>query len=95
MLSVFLKVYIIYVPFPHDQAVLNVSLFFMSAGWSKFARLTRALTHNNRNTSHHTTPQQLTPMSSHEVSQPKQSRLAEVSAVSHVELGVNQVRVVV
>ncbi|KAM9433158.1 voltage-gated delayed rectifier potassium channel KCNH5 isoform 1-T1 [Salvelinus alpinus] len=49
-----------------------------TSGWTKFARLTRALTHNNRNTSHHTTPQQLTPMSSHEVSQPKQSRLAEV-----------------
>ncbi|XP_010877197.1 potassium voltage-gated channel subfamily H member 5 isoform X1 [Esox lucius] len=49
-----------------------------SSGWTKLARLTRALTHNNRNTSHHTTLQQLTPMSSHEVSQPKQSRLAEV-----------------
>ncbi|KAK6304500.1 hypothetical protein J4Q44_G00250860 [Coregonus suidteri] len=46
--------------------------------WTKFGLLTRALTHNNRNISHHTTSQQLTPMSSHEVSQPKQSRLAEV-----------------
>ncbi|KAL0969031.1 hypothetical protein UPYG_G00221780 [Umbra pygmaea] len=49
-----------------------------NSGWTKFARLTRALTHNNRNASHHTTLQQLTPMSSHELSQPKQSRLAEV-----------------
>ncbi|XP_056151476.1 potassium voltage-gated channel subfamily H member 5 [Lampris incognitus] len=40
-------------------------------GWTKFARLTRALT-NNRNTL-----QQLAPMSKHEVSH-KQSRLAEV-----------------
>ncbi|XP_028293153.1 potassium voltage-gated channel subfamily H member 5 isoform X1 [Gouania willdenowi] len=40
-------------------------------GWTKFARLTRALT-NNRNT-----PQQLAPIRQHEVSH-KQSRLAEV-----------------
>lgn len=43
------------------------------AGWTKFARLTRALT-NNRNTL-----QQLAPISKHEVSH-KQSRLAEVSS---------------
>ncbi|XP_038823217.1 potassium voltage-gated channel subfamily H member 5-like [Salvelinus namaycush] len=55
-------------------------------GCTKFGRLTRALTHNNRNTSHHTTPQELTPMSSHEVSQPKQSRLAEVLQLSSVIL---------
>lgn len=46
------------------------------AGWTKFARLTRALT-NNRNTL-----QQLAPIGKHEVSH-KQSRLAEVS-VTHV-----------
>lgn len=43
------------------------------AGWTKFARLTRALT-NNRNTL-----QQLAPISKPEVSH-KQSRLAEVSS---------------
>ncbi|KAM3871137.1 voltage-gated delayed rectifier potassium channel KCNH5 [Diretmus argenteus] len=42
-------------------------------GWTKFARLTRALT-NNRNTQQ----QQLAPISKHEVSSHKQSRLAEV-----------------
>lgn len=42
------------------------------SGWTKFARLTRALT-NNRNTL-----QQLAPIGKHEVSH-KQSRLAEVS----------------
>lgn len=46
------------------------------AGWTKFARLTRALT-NNRNTL-----QQLAPISKHEVSH-KQSRLAEVSSCTH------------
>ncbi|XP_029569209.1 potassium voltage-gated channel subfamily H member 5 [Salmo trutta] len=58
----------------------------MSAGCTKFGRLTRALTHNNRNTSHHTTPQELTPMSRHEVSQPKQSHLAEVLQLSSIIL---------
>eukprot|EP00063_Salmo_salar_P091242 XP_014066077.1 PREDICTED: potassium voltage-gated channel subfamily H member 5-like [Salmo salar] len=55
-------------------------------GCTKFGRLTRALTHNNRNTSHHTTPQELTPMSRHEVSQPKQSHLAEVLQLSSIIL---------
>lgn len=51
------------------------------AGWTKFARLTRALT-NNRNTL-----QQLAPMGKHEVSH-KQSRLAEVSthACTHIHI---------
>lgn len=46
------------------------------AGWTKFARLTRALT-NNRNTL-----QQLAPIGKHEVSH-KQSRLAEVSVTRY------------
>lgn len=45
-------------------------------GWTKFARLTRALT-TNRNTL-----QQLAPISKPEVSH-KQSRLAEVSSSTH------------
>lgn len=45
----------------------------VSVGWTKFARLTRALT-NNRNAL-----QQLAPISKPEVSH-KQSRLAEVSS---------------
>lgn len=48
------------------------------AGWTKFARLTRALT-NNRNTL-----QQLAPISKHEVSH-KQSRLAEVSPCTYIQ----------
>lgn len=59
---------------------IDVSDVLIPAGWTKFARLTRALT-NNRNTL-----QQLAPIGKHEVIH-KQSRLAEVS-VTHVTLAV-------
>lgn len=58
------------------SGLMNVSDYCFVAGWTKFARLTRALT-NNRNTL-----QQLAPIGKHEVSH-KQSRLAEVSASTH------------
>lgn len=54
------------------HAVLYNILFVLGEGWTKFARLTRALT-NNRNL-----VQQLAPLSKTEVSH-KPSRLAEVS----------------
>lgn len=60
-------------------------MFLIPAGWTKFARLTRALT-NNRNTL-----QQLAPIGKHEVIH-KQSRLAEVS-VRHVTRAVRVLRV--
>lgn len=56
----------------HVRAAKRALFCLASAGWTKFARLTRALT-NNRSTL-----QQLAPISKHEVSH-KQSRLAEVS----------------
>lgn len=54
------------------KAVVVASTIVSLAGWTKFARLTRALT-NNRNL-----VQQLAPLSKAEVSH-KPSRLAEVS----------------
>lgn len=68
---------ILYILYNLLCACLNRLHFFcLQAGWTKFARLTRALT-NNRNL-----VQQLAPLSKTEVSH-KPSRLAEVSS-SHV-----------
>lgn len=63
------------IQFKCDKCDLTDDYCLFPAGWTKFARLTRALT-NNRNTL-----QQLAPIGKHEVSH-KQSRLAEVNTYS-------------